>query len=144
MGWPYEFVTLTDEEKHLRRQSLELHGAIAHYSLIAPLLALTLFKVLRLAVSRFSSAEGVAYQQVPGSPILKAQRGRVADNLAVRWRKFTWWMGDDVHFFGQVWGQRDEWVLGSVWMLWLLTLSVVGTGKGITSLKPLPPPRSTI
>lgn len=130
MGWPYEFVTLSTEEKHLRRQSLDHYAAIAHYSLIGPLIALVSFKLLSFAVSRLSGGDVGVYQRVPGSPTIKAHRGRVAGDLAVRWRKFTWWMGDDVQLFGQVWGQRDEWILGSAWMLWLLTLCVVGTGKG--------------
>ena len=136
MGWPYEFVTLNDEQKHLRRQSLDFYAAIAHYSLIVPLVAVILTKLLRIGLRNLPGAQddGGLYQRVPGSPIVKAHRGRVGSGLAVTWRKFAWWMGDDVVLFGQVWGQRDEWVLGSVWLLWLLTLSVVGTGKDFLHL----------
>lgn len=135
MGWPYEFITLTDEEKHARRESLHFHAAVAHYSFVAPIAALVLFRLVQLAIGRFSGGrdnDGAgAYQRVPGSPIVKARNGDLSGGLAVSWRKLTWWMSDDVLIFGQVWGQRDEWVLGSIWMLWLLTLCVVGTGKGM-------------
>lgn len=132
--WPYEFITLNDEEKHLRRESLAYHAAIAHYSLIAPLAALLLLKLVRIGVSRVypgvGGGGGGAYQRVPSSPTIKAHRDGVAAGLLVRWNKLVWWVSDDVLVFGQVWGQRDQWIFGSVWMLWLLTLSVVGTGKG--------------
>ena len=140
MGWPYEFVTLTDEEKHRRRESLDYYGAIAHYSLIAPLLGLIIFKLLRLAVARVSggsSSGGTgsgSYHRVPGSPTIKAHRGGLTGSLAQKWTKLTWWMSDDVRLLGQDWGQRDQWILGTAWTLWLLVLCVAGTGKDFLHL----------
>jgi hypothetical protein len=43
-----------------------------------------------------------------------------------------WWLGEDVLFLGSHWGQRDEWVLGIAWSVWLLVLSIHGTGKGMS------------
>ena len=133
MAWPYEFITLTDEEKHLRRLSLDQYASLAHWSAFAPIpliLLLQLAKRVVRVISRRARDDGGEYQQVPGSPLAKARHMAASGELAARWRRFIWWMGDDIFFFGEHRGQRDEWVLGAVWMAWLLALCVVGTGRG--------------
>lgn len=130
MGWPYKFITLSDEEKHLRRLSLESHARIAHWSAFAPAL---LYLVLRLVgrVRRMRARRrGGRYAGVPGSPAVKARRLSPLGELERNWDSIAWWLGGDVEAFGARWGQRDEWLLGGAWMAWLLVLCVQGTGQG--------------
>ncbi|KAM0353636.1 hypothetical protein ACHAPU_001649 [Fusarium lateritium] len=125
MGWPYEFLTLTDEEKHQRRLSLDHYAYIAHLSAFAPAL---LFVLARL-INRVRRGRSSGYSQVPGSPGVKANRQRWISRLMAKGPMVQWWLGEDVAFLGTRWGQRDEWVLGIAWTVWLLVLSILGTGK---------------
>ncbi|KAK5995663.1 putative metalloreductase AIM14-like protein [Cladobotryum mycophilum] len=136
MGWPYEFLKQSNEELAHRRSIIDLYGQIAHISSIAPLLIAALVR-LAIYAARFiskggsssSSGSRVQYQEVPGSPAVKARRASAAGGLAASWRKLVWWLGDDVTAFGSSWGQRDEWILGLAWTTWLMALSVRGTGR---------------
>ncbi|KAG5952827.1 hypothetical protein E4U53_007882 [Claviceps sorghi] len=136
MGWPYAFPALTEEDKQLRRQALDLYACIAHYSALAPALAFLLYRVSRHVIRHAAHALGSAsgeqgrYAPVPGSPMAKAQHQRgLAAKLTAQWRKFAWRLGDDVYLAGSPWGQWDEWLLGALWTAWLLVLSVRGTGN---------------
>ncbi|VUC23663.1 unnamed protein product [Clonostachys rosea] len=129
MGWPYEFVDLTSEEKLLRRQAIDRYAAIAHFSALAPAVLYLLFRLGLAAVKSVLAGREQRYHEVPGSPIAKARRSGFLNSYEARWRKLAWWMGDDVVFLNDNWGQRDEWVLGIAWTIWLLLLSVLGTGK---------------
>lgn len=137
MGWPYEFLTLSDQEKQLRRQSLDHYASIAHYSAFAPALIFLLCRLLSLVTRRASggkSAAGAGYEAVPGSPVVKAaRRGSGIAGVEASWSKVVWWMGDEVYFRGENWGQKGEWVMGVSWTVWLLVLCVLGTGKGNVS-----------
>lgn len=126
MGWPYEFITLTDEEKHQRRISLEYYAHVAFLSAFIP----CLISVSAQLIARARRARRGQYSEVPGSPGAKASRQRWAARMAGRWSAAQWWLGGDVCLLGSRWGQRDEWVLGVAWTLWLLILCVRGTGKG--------------
>lgn len=125
MGWPYEFVTLSDEEKDLRDDSIALHAAVGFCSAFAPAAALLLVR----AVARVRRASRGQYREVPNSPAIKARRQSWSGGAAQRWRRALWWMGEDVYFLGAHWGHRDEWIMGLVWTVWLLFLCVRGTGK---------------
>ncbi|KAG5787505.1 hypothetical protein H9Q69_013426 [Fusarium xylarioides] len=125
MGWPYEFLTLIDEEKHQRRLSLDYYAYIAHLSAFVPAL---LFLVFRL-INHVRKGRNSGYRQVPGSPGVKANRQRWISRVMEKGPIVRWWLGEDVVFIGSHWGQRDEWVLGTAWTVWLLVLSVHGTGK---------------
>lgn len=127
MGWPYEFLTLSDEEKHQRRLSLNYYAWIAHLSAFAPAL---LFIIARI-VNRVRRGGSSGYSQVPGSPGVKANRQRWISRAMGKGPMVQWWLGEDVWFLGSHWGQRDEWVLGITWTIWLLVLSIHGTGKGM-------------
>lgn len=128
MGWPYEFITLSEEEKELRRHTLDLYATIAHYSALTPALMFLIIKLTRY-VLQYVPFTRQQYLEVPGSPAVKARR-ESGFGLAVRWGQFKWWMSDDVVFLGQCWGQKDQWILGVVWFVWLLALCIVGTGRG--------------
>lgn len=129
--WPYEFLTLTDAEKALRRTSIDFYASLAFWSSLAPAVVICLVRLVSVVYRRWTARSRGRYSQVPGSPAVKARRetwrGRARDG----WRWGMWWMGGDVWVFGMGWGRREEWVGGSVWMGWLLILSVVGTGRGI-------------
>ena len=128
MGWPYHFITLSDEEKVLRRQSLAFYAAVAHLSAFVPVLVFLLFRLVRYARGRLASSNGNGgYQAVPGSPALKAQR---MSGVASPWARLVWWMSDDVYVMGRRWGRRDEWVVGLLWTAWMLVLCVHGAGQG--------------
>ncbi|KAL6852715.1 hypothetical protein ACO1O0_007263 [Amphichorda felina] len=125
MGWPYQFITLSDEEKELRHQSLAFYAAVAHLSAFAPALIYLLARLVQNVRERLVSKDG-GYQEVPGSPALKSQR---VSGGASRWARLGWWMGDDVYVMGRHWGQRDEWIAGISWTAWMLVLCVRGTGQ---------------
>ena len=132
MWWPWEFISLTEDEHHTRRLALDSYASLAHYSAFLPVAAFLVFRLsLRILKGlKFGVNDQGSYQQVPRSPLAKALRQSQSGELSQRWRKFTWWMGDDVYFAGQHWGQRDEWLAGLGWTVWLSILCVVGTGKG--------------
>ncbi|KAH6900187.1 hypothetical protein B0T10DRAFT_18464 [Thelonectria olida] len=126
LGWPYEFVTLTEDEKVHRRHAIEHNASVAFWSAFAPAVTALLLRVVARVYRRWRSGQ---YREVPGSPALKAQRQGWAVRVAERWRRMAWWMGEDVCFAGAHWGHREEWVVGLGWTLWLLFLCVRGTGK---------------
>lgn len=133
MAWPYGFPSLTHEEKLLRRQTLDLYACIAHYSALVPALLFLLYRLLKRVASQVksgSSSEQTRYSVVPNSPTVKAQLQRPSARFASQWRNVVWWFSDDVYFLGLHWGQKDEWVLGTIWTAWLLVLSIKGTGNG--------------
>ncbi|KAH7325003.1 hypothetical protein B0I35DRAFT_370466 [Stachybotrys elegans] len=132
MGWPYEFLTLSDEDKLLRRNTLDLYAAIAHASALLPAFLYLIFRLILARISRpgASASDGHGeYEQVPRSPLIKARRMDSPARLAAHWSRLSWWMGSDVYFRGAHWGQRDQWVLAFAWTAWLVVLSVMGTGK---------------
>lgn len=132
--WPYEFITLDDHQKELRRQSLDHYASLAHWSAFSPIAAYLTFKLVQRILSkriRPNSHGGGTYQRVPGSPLAKAKQMTASGELATKWAKWKWWMADELFVLGEYRGKRDEWLLGAAWFLWLLGLCVVGTGNGM-------------
>lgn len=137
MGWPYHFLTLSQEEVLLRRHTIDYYASVAHYSALAPAVVLVVLRLIQRAARPIRRLGGYdddtdrgQYAHVPGTPTLKAQHNSALGTLAARWRAVRWWFGDDVVFLGVSWGQRDEWLLGLGWTGWLLMLCVLGTGEG--------------
>lgn len=132
MAWSYTFDPISKEDKHLRRLALDRYALIAFTSSFAPLLAALVVRgVLYLVASynaRTSPDTQGRYAEIPTSPAIKAQRLTPQGKLAASWRKFVWWMQDDIQIAGTSWGQKGDWIVGSVWTAWLLSLSVIGTG----------------
>ena len=123
MGWPYEIIDLTAEEKAARRDTLDSYAFLAHYSAyVAP----ALYLLYRLGAWAFggSSRKSRSYE-----PISSGRRHRGASGLAVAWRKAKWWFSEPVSKTGDH-GHRDEWILGIAWAIWLLTLCFIDTGNG--------------
>ncbi|KAI5462300.1 hypothetical protein BGZ63DRAFT_383482 [Mariannaea sp. PMI_226] len=129
MGWPYEFVDLTEDDKLHRRHAINHNASVAFWSAFAPAVAALLLRAAARVVRRLRRGQ---YREVPGSPALKASRqgwSSPAQVVGDRWRTFAWWMGGDVVLLGAHWGRRDEWILGTTWASWLLFLCFRGTGK---------------
>lgn len=134
MHWPYAFLTdLTDEQKAARRDSLSHYASLAHYYAFAPAALFLLLRFVLRVKARIERRRRGRYSSIPGSPVSKAQRLTNLGDLKAKWTKAIWWLGEDVVLRGESWGQRDEWVLGSLYTLWLLALCVVGTGNGTSS-----------
>lgn len=130
MGWSYHFIfDLTPEEKYLRRLSLDRSALVAQLSALAPVLLLLLCRSAIWVWSR-AARRRVSYDAVPSSPARKARRHGAVGRWATQARKWRWWLGDDVQMLGQSWGQRDQWILGAAWTVWLFVLCTVGTGQG--------------
>ena len=133
LDWPFTIIlSLSEAEKQARRDSLDNHALLAHFSAILPLL-IALFLRLGLWLASKVSPRADGYIQVPRSPVVKAQRSGAVGGLAAQWRLLRWWLDDDILAFGQHWGRRDEWVFGIGWFVWLFALCWVGTGKGKSS-----------
>ncbi|KAL0939529.1 ferric reductase like transmembrane component [Colletotrichum truncatum] len=127
MGWPYKFLDLSREEVQLRRQTLDRYGSYAQFSALTPIILALLFRLFSYLQRRWQAS--AAYDAVPDSPDLKRRRQSWVGNLDANIRKGKWWLGDDVYFMGQHWGQKDQWVFGVAWFAWLLVLSVLETGE---------------
>lgn len=136
MGWPYQFITLGAEEKHARRQALDRYATYAQLSALLPLALFLLYRVASRARRALARGRDGSYAAVPNSPSLKIQRQTAWGAWSTQIRKLNWWLRDDVYIFGQLYGQRDQFLFGSLWTAWLLVLCVVGTGNG----NPPPPP----
>ncbi|KAI6777932.1 uncharacterized protein J7T54_003177 [Emericellopsis cladophorae] len=138
MGWPYRFVTLSDEEKALRRKALDTYAAKSHLSLFLPPLLFLIIRLVLLVIDRVQrkqqAQQGGRYQSVPGSPIAKAHRLGNWGLLRERVVKIGWWLEDDIFRGDESWGQRGEWILGLGWLAWLLTLCVLDTGHDFLHL----------
>ncbi|KAI1075998.1 ferric reductase like transmembrane component [Whalleya microplaca] len=131
MGWPYEFLTLDQAEKHARRQSLDRYAAYAQLSAVVPVIVFLLYRLgawlVRTAIPQRGAYSAVP--SVPDSPVLKQQRQSAVGSWARAARRAAWWLGDDIRFLGQNWGQRDQMIVGIGWTMWLILLCVLGTGK---------------
>ncbi|KAJ0163500.1 Ferric/cupric reductase transmembrane component 2 [Colletotrichum tanaceti] len=127
MGWPYRFLDLSQDEIHLRRQTLDRYGGYALFSAFTPILLALIFRLWSYLSRRWQAS--AAYDAVPNSPVLKKRRQSWGGGWDARIRKAKWWLADDVYFMGQHWGQKDQWVFGLAWASWLLVLSVLETGN---------------
>lgn len=132
MAWPYHFLELTEAEKHERRLSLDRHAGYAQLSALLPVAVFLCIRFAQWAKARVA-ARKVAYDVVPGSPAAKYRREIISGSWKTTGRKLKWWLGDDVILAGQSWGRRDSLLFGGAWTLWLLFLSVQGTGQGTES-----------
>ncbi|KAK3689876.1 ferric reductase like transmembrane component-domain-containing protein [Podospora appendiculata] len=122
MAWPYHFLDLSEEEKHSRRLALDQYASYAQLSALLPVAVVLLYR----AAWALQSRKG-AYAAIPNSPSLKAQRRGGLAAWRSRIRILKWWLGGDVLMFGGVWGQRDQWIVGALWLFWLLLLCILDT-----------------
>ncbi|KAJ5491291.1 hypothetical protein N7539_002858 [Penicillium diatomitis] len=128
MGWPYQFLELTSDEKNRRRELLDRYALYAQVSILIPfvLYAVARFCVwlahgkgwFRLGYSPLGQLPGVA-----ASTRAKYVQSRTA---LQRRRKVQWWLEDE---FAPGWGLRGRWIAAIVWALWLLVLCLLHTGN---------------
>lgn len=126
MTWPLEFQDLSPGDKQLRRQELDRYAGYAQLSVFLPLAVGILH---RIVTSWSSKPRGDVYSAIPNYPAYSNKSQRSGE-LLPRIRKFSWWLGEDVVAFGKSWGQRDQWIVGASWGLWLLLLCVLDTHRG--------------
>lgn len=126
MSWPYHFVDLTETQKHERRVLIDRYGI---YSQLSALVPVALYQLYRLAgwVYKERQRTKVNYTAVPSSPDRKKQRTSSAGRFRAQWRRFVWWLGGEV---ATGWGLRGHWIATTIWLSWLLFLSVYKTGDG--------------
>ncbi|KAK4203511.1 putative ferric reductase transmembrane component [Triangularia verruculosa] len=127
----YRFVEgLTAAEKLARRQALDNYGLAAQLSDLLPVVLILLYRLTRWVVrERAEGSGGGEYAAVPSSAVMKRRREEGVRSWGARRRRMQWWLGEDVVVRGHVYGQRDEWIVGTVWFLWLVLLSVMDTGE---------------
>lgn len=121
MDWPYQFLDLSRAEKHARRQSLDKYALYAQLSALIPIGLIWLYQTL----NKSSSRQKRNYTAIPSSDPDSFNTPKQSNS----WSKLRWWLGEDVVAFGEVLGQRDQWVGGLIWAFWLLVLCVAGTGN---------------
>jgi hypothetical protein len=122
----YYFETLTEEQKHQRREYLDWYGFVAQWSV---LVVFALFQ-LSFFVSRMMDS-GLKHERPKSPSFTKGSVGKLGWLRKVRSlsTKIKWWMSKDVAR-RQDWGTRGEWVGATVWTGWLLYLCVAQTGNG--------------
>lgn len=119
MDWPYQFLDLSQAEKHARRQSLDRYALYAQLSALIPIGLVWLYQTL----NKSSSSRKRDYTAVPSSDSFNTRK------QSNWWSKLRWWLSEDVVAFEEVLGQRDQWVGGITWAAWLLILCVAGTSR---------------
>lgn len=137
MGWPYKFISLTADERHARRETLDRYAAYAQLSALLPVALFLFYRLASWARKAVEEGRGGSYGAVPTSPSLKMQRQTAWGAWRIRIGQLRWWLRDDVYIFGQFCGQRDQLLFGSLWTAWLLVLCVVETGHGNSTPTPI-------
>ncbi|KAB5518715.1 ferric reductase like transmembrane component-domain-containing protein [Coniochaeta sp. 2T2.1] len=128
MGWPYQFLNLDEAERNARRLTLDRYASYAQLSSLIPIALVLLYRAARWAAKAANSRRG-AYDAIPNSPALKFERETNSGGWKAQVNKLRWWLAGDVELFGQLHGQRDQWVFGGLWTIWLLYLCTAETGQ---------------
>jgi hypothetical protein len=128
MGWPYKFITLDEADRHARRLTLDRYASYAQLSSLIPVALVLLYRIARWSAK--SAASRGSYNAIPNSPALKFERESERGVWRTQYNKLRWWLAGDLHLFGQLYGQRDQWVFGGLWTAWLLFLCIAETGQG--------------
>ena len=125
MGFPYHFVTLNDEQNLHRRQLLDGYGQFAQLSILLLPLTYQLCLGIRLLISRiwpFKTPQAIKEHQSPVVSSFKQPARGCSTNLMVRIR---WFLDEEVL---EGWNTRQEWLIASLWTMWLLVLVFKDTG----------------
>jgi hypothetical protein len=133
MGWPYQFVDLTDAQKISRRTLLDTYGLLAQVSAGVVLILIQLYFVAQWTRRYRDSSD------VPSSPSLKhsSKGGRLNTQAIGRWwKRLEWWSGDSLVIFGLECGTNGQVTAAVCWTAWLLVLCFAETGNGKPLLSP--------
>lgn len=125
MGFPYHFVSLTDEQTSRRRQLLDGYGQFAQLSVLLVPLLYQLCLGMRLLISRvwpFKPSQAVKEHQSPVISRFKQPAAGYSTNVLARVR----WFLDEEALEG--WETRQEWLITGLWAVWLLVLVFRDTG----------------
>jgi hypothetical protein len=134
MGFIYSFVALDEAHLQRRRQLLDLYASVAQFSALIPLLAIYVSNFLPFPSEKF-------FRSLPGRRAKERQSPRksrfkppVASSWAVKWRRLSWYLDDDIFDGRDGWGTKREGLVAGVWTLWLLVLVFACTGNGTLEL----------
>lgn len=129
MGWPYQFVDLTDAQKHQRRTLLDTYGLIAQASAGVILLAIQLVFLVQWISQKRNERNGT---DVPSSPHVKHSHKNQSGQRSIGywWRRFSWWAGEPCTIFNNHLGTQGQVTAATLWTSWLLGLCFAETGKG--------------
>ena len=125
MGFPYHFVSLTDEQNSRRRQLLDGYGQFAQLSVLLLPLVYQLCLGMRLLISRlwpFNPSKAVKEHQSPVISRFKKPATGYSTNVFARIR---WFLDEEVL---EGWETRQEWLITGLWAIWLLVLVFRDTG----------------
>lgn len=131
MGFIYSFVSLNPEQLAERRQLLDFYGQIAQLSALVPIVVIYLSHIFPNIWKRFSASVGWRSTKAHQSPRVSTfQRSALPGPWALRWRRFTWALNEEIVRGWDGWGTKGLWVTAVLWALWLLILVVKDTGNG--------------
>lgn len=102
-SWPYQFITISGEDKIRRRELLDIRGSYAQWSVIIVISVLRVYQAWAL--------------QRGSADISQSRRGPV-----------SWW--DRPLAAGWIETRRQYLVCG-LWLLWLAGLSIWNSGEGM-------------
>ena len=125
MGFPYHFVSLTDEQTSHRRQLLDGYGQFAQLSVLLLPLVYQLCLGMRLLITRlwpFNPSQAVKEHQSPVISRFKQPATGYSTNVLTRIR---WFLDEEV---AEGWNTRQEWLITGLWAIWLLVLVFRDTG----------------
>ena len=125
MGFPYHFVTLNDEQNLRRRQLLDGYGQFAQLSILLLPLMYQLCLGLRLLISRIWPSKSPQPAKEHQSPVVSSFK-QPARGYSRNFIAQTRWFLDGEVLTG--WGTRQEWLIASLWTMWLLVLVFKDTG----------------
>jgi hypothetical protein len=130
MGFIYSFVTLDEAQSQRRRQLLDLYASVAQFSALIPLLAVYISHYLLFLSKRISKNLPGRRVKERQSPRVSRFKSPVASSWAIRLRRLSWYLDDDIFDGRDGWGTKREWLVAGVWTLWLLVLVFASTGNG--------------
>lgn len=127
MAFGYEFIDLTEAQKHQRRTLLDRYALYAQLSSLLPFAIIQCLFLLSRWRQRYISQNDI---QTPGSPSLKGAHFRRNASWKPNMRRLTWWLGDEIVVAGTSLGTNGQILFAGVYTVWLLWLCSQETGPG--------------
>lgn len=104
LSWPWHFITLSDAEKEQRRELLDLRGSYAQFSMLIAIVLVRLY----------------VWASQPGSEPSKPNRRKPSPKSWLDSPPFVGWIET-----------RRQYLVCSVWLVWLLSLCIWNSGEGM-------------
>lgn len=131
MAWPYHFVDLSDDQIYARRELLDRYGSYAQLSCLIPVALYQLYCLASWVLSERRRAK-VDYTAVPSSLVLRKSKDSALSLVTRKWRIFQWWLGSEIY---PGLGTNGDWILATLWTMWLIFLCTCQTGDGESSIE---------